>query len=182
MYDARIVHHSEVPTRPGNLHDWMNALVWATFPRSKRAIHERQHELVRARLDDTGQRLLPHRSSEQDSIAMLDEGGIVVATTRADERAALDATCARDDESLVRLASHGKVVGIVFGHALYEHVARDDPRPIWGKAVVVEVETLAAPLSEIDDRLAMHIEDRSSFVARDSGSAPLTASVLAVRS
>ncbi|HSO36534.1 MAG TPA: DUF3025 domain-containing protein, partial [Labilithrix sp.] len=45
MYDARIKAGC-VPTRPGSWHDLMNALVWATFPASKRALHERQHELV----------------------------------------------------------------------------------------------------------------------------------------
>src|SRR5205814_1266996 len=36
MYDARIVQEGIVPTRAGSWHDFLNALVWATFPRAKK--------------------------------------------------------------------------------------------------------------------------------------------------
>lgn len=70
-----------VPTRRDNLHDLLNALVWARFPLAKRALCERQVALARARPPSTGQRL---RTREQDSAAMLDEGGMLLGpTTRA---------------------------------------------------------------------------------------------------
>jgi hypothetical protein len=34
----------EVATRPGNRHDFFNALIWLAFPRSKAAINRRHHE------------------------------------------------------------------------------------------------------------------------------------------
>src|SRR5688572_10313573 len=45
-----------VPTRPDNLHDLMNALVWARFPRAKHALCARQVALARARHVENGQR------------------------------------------------------------------------------------------------------------------------------
>src|ERR1019366_3597391 len=47
LYDDRIAR-GEVPTRPGVWHDYLNALVWATFPLSKAALHARQHIVIEA--------------------------------------------------------------------------------------------------------------------------------------
>jgi hypothetical protein len=88
----------EVPTRPHNLHDLLNALVWARFPRAKLALCERHMAVARARerTPPGTQRL---RSREQDAAAMLDEGGMLLGpTTRA-----------------------------VFGHATLEDAVRDRP-------------------------------------------------------
>jgi hypothetical protein len=68
-----------VPTRVDNLHDLLNALTWARFPRAKQALCDRQVGLARARRIERGQRL---RSREQDSCAMLDEGGMIIGPTR----------------------------------------------------------------------------------------------------
>lgn len=73
----------EVPSRPNNLHDLLNALVWARFPRAKRALCARHIALAsaRARTPPGQQRL---RTREQDAAAMLDEGGMLLGpTTRA---------------------------------------------------------------------------------------------------
>lgn len=74
MYDARIVNEGVVPTREGSWHDLMNALVWATFPRAKKALHARQHGLVR--IAQPGESL--RRPRELDALALLDEGGVAV--------------------------------------------------------------------------------------------------------
>jgi hypothetical protein len=73
MYDARIVKEGAVPTRPGSWHDFLNALVWATFPIAKRALHERQHRLV-VRAGPAA----PKRTTELDALALVDEGGIAI--------------------------------------------------------------------------------------------------------
>lgn len=83
-----------VPTRPRNLHDLCNALVWATFPRAKLALTARLAVLQRAR---AGGRHMPGaRTPEHDRLALLDEGGLIVAGPRQ----------------------------LVFGHAILEHAAR----------------------------------------------------------
>jgi hypothetical protein len=68
LYDARIVTAREVSTRNGSWHDFLNALVWATFPLAKTALHERQHGIVIPGA--------PRRTPEGDALAMLDEGGV----------------------------------------------------------------------------------------------------------
>lgn len=68
LYDARIVNEGLVPTRAGSWHDFLNALVWATFPQAKLALHRRQHAIVVPGA--------PRRTTEGDALAMLDEGGV----------------------------------------------------------------------------------------------------------
>ncbi len=98
MYDAHIVR-GEVPTRERNWHDFLNALVWATFPRAKAALHARQHRALQAWArtgespeGETVRRLPNARTRELDALALVDEGGVLLC----------------DDAR------------IVFGHAIYE--------------------------------------------------------------
>jgi hypothetical protein len=104
LYDARIVR-GVVPTRPRSWHDYLNALVWATFPRAKRALHERQHRALDGRLADGARVLPPTRSREHDALALIDEGGVVL------------------------VESGGATHLVVFGHALYEGLVLGRPPP-----------------------------------------------------
>jgi hypothetical protein len=61
------VNDGMVRTRNESWHDFLNALVWATFPLAKTALHRRQHGLVVPKA--------PRRTPEGDALAMLDEGG-----------------------------------------------------------------------------------------------------------
>lgn len=103
LYDAHIAR-GEVPTRERNWHDLLNAIVWATFPKSKRALHTRQHAALQAwaranapaEPDADGDarvaRLPNARTRELDALALVDEGGVLVAGNAR----------------------------VIFGHALYE--------------------------------------------------------------
>jgi Protein of unknown function (DUF3025) len=95
LYEITITEGGVVPTRSRNLHDLCNALVWATFPRSKWALTERLAALQRVRAA-TGVRLPGTRTPAHDRLALLDEGGLIVIGGRA----------------------------VVFGHAILEHAAR----------------------------------------------------------
>lgn len=109
LYEVRIVECGEVPTRPHNLHDLLNAVVWAAFPRSKLALTRRLAEIQRARA--AGRATLPSaRSREHDRLAMIDEGAVLLVGGEA----------------------------WIFGHAIYEHAygGRLDVR---GGAVDLEV-------------------------------------------
>lgn len=183
LYDALIVNRSEVPTRPGNLHDLMNALVWSTFPKTKKALHERQHALVRARFDETGRRAIPHRSADQDALAMVDEGGIVIAVTPIAEQALRNAADRRDSAPFEEAARQGAALGVVFGHALYEHIARSDVRLVWGKAVFITVAHISdVTIEAVDEQLAAWLLDAApSFASQDAGSAALVPGVLGSR-
>lgn len=68
-----------VPTRAGNLHDFLNALTWARFPRAKLALSRRQVEVARAR----GRQTNRLRTPAQDLLAMVDEGGVLVVPHEA---------------------------------------------------------------------------------------------------
>jgi len=117
LYDAHIVR-GEVPTRANDWHDLLNALVWATFPRAKAALHARQHRAVQAwarahatMLDAHTVAKLPNaRTRELDALALLDEGGVLLVGDRS----------------------------ILFGHAHYEGMALG-VRAMIGRAVRLDV-------------------------------------------
>jgi hypothetical protein len=128
-YDARVVR-GEVPTRPRSWHDFLNALVWATFPASKRRLHSLQAAaLERARSAGSG--TLPNaRTREQDALALLDEGGVL------------------------ELTAHGESLVLGFGHALYEGLVRGGPAAT-ASCLTFAVAHLPerAAVTEIADRL-----------------------------
>lgn len=96
LYDARIAREGRVPTRPRSWHDFLNALVWATFPRAKLALHVRQLRVLRERIEPGARTLPGTRSREHDALALVDEGGVVVLDEGRSETL------------------------VLFGHALYE--------------------------------------------------------------
>jgi hypothetical protein len=178
QYDACIVLRGEVPTRANSLHDLMNALVWATFPRSKRAIHERQVRL--------GAPARPRaRSPEGDAVAMLDEGGIVIVAAD-DRRAEVEAAArARDAEAVAACVAAGAARGVVFGHAIYEHLARgaEGPAatPVLGMPVVLPAagDPGGISLAQVDELLAAWLRNPASLRApSDYGSLPAVSRVL----
>jgi len=120
MYDARISREGRVPTRPGSWHDLMNALVWATFPLAKRALHARQHGLVVAAAPGESAR----RPRELDALALLDEGGLVV--TREPGGGAETPT----EEQLAAEIEAGRATAFVFGHAIYEGIVLGRSAPL----------------------------------------------------
>lgn len=136
LYDGRIVEEGWVPTRPENWHDFLNMLCWAAFPRAKWQLHRRQHEAQSARIEGAVKLLPNARTREQDALALLDEGGAIVAC-RDDVLDELSARLRdrRRDEARALFAS-GAARGVVFGHAVYEHLVfgRGDA---WAACVLV---------------------------------------------
>ena len=151
LYDARIKAGS-VPTRPGSWHDLMNALVWATFPAAKRALHERQHELVVPALPGESAR----RPRELDTLALLDEGGLVVVAPSPFE-----------DEALLAAAlERREATAIVFGHAIYEGIVLGREMPL-ASVICVPGEPGAprdALLTHVDGALATILADRTQLL------------------
>ncbi len=99
LYEVRISDTGEVPTRPRNLHDLLNALIWAAFPFSKKALTQRLAQMQRQRA--AGQAKLPvARTRPHDRLALIDEGGVL----RLPNVAYPDAPCTW-----------------IFGHAILEH-------------------------------------------------------------
>lgn len=73
-YNGRITCEAVVPTRAANLHDLMNALVWAAFPLSKRRLHQLQYQELQNQLA-AGSTV---RSAVRDRLSMIDEGGVLL--------------------------------------------------------------------------------------------------------
>jgi hypothetical protein len=113
LYDAVIVDRRVVPTRARMWHDFLNALVWATFPQAKLALHRRQHAAIEEWLPPGATQLPNARTRELDALALLDEGGVVV----------LD---------------HGEQrTSMLYGHALFEGLVLGQPAMV-ARAVVLD--------------------------------------------
>jgi Protein of unknown function (DUF3025) len=145
LYDACIMR-GEVPTRPRSWHDYLNALVWATFPLAKAVLHARQHAVITRWLQDEGVvradgtlTTLPNaRTREHDALALVDEGGVVVL-------------CDGDRE-----------LAVTFGHALYEGMVIGTPSMI-SRGVQIPFERLntdrASAISIADELLAARLQE-----------------------
>jgi hypothetical protein len=126
LYEVRIVERGEIPTRPKNAHDLLNALVWAAFPHAKLALTRALASVQRERA--AGRAKLPNtRSPAHDRLAMIDEG------------------------ALLRVRSGAVTTQWIFGHAIYEHayVGVFDVR-----AAAIDLEVDVAERAAIDRALA----------------------------
>lgn len=135
MYDARIVR-GVVPTRARCWHDYLNALVWATFPEAKRALHEKQYAMMRAWATPGAANLPNARTREQDAVALIDEGGVLLLRGSDGERA------------------------VAFGHALFEGLVYRTPSMI-ARGVPLAVDGSVFDLELVDRALALLLRSAS---------------------
>lgn len=121
LYDGSIAVQRAVPTRDDDWHDLFNALVFASFPRSKQALHARQFAQLRLRIARDARKLPGARSREQDALTLFDEGGAFIA---GDAAALVTVRALPQDAfypALRALVLERAVVVAPFGHALFEH-------------------------------------------------------------
>jgi hypothetical protein len=170
LYDGRIALHGEVPTRAQSWHDLLNALCFASWPKSKHALHTRQCRAQEKRLQGGATRLPPSRTAEQDALTLLDEGGVLIAAL-PDAATELRATRSCDlPTRLGDLQDSGRARAVPFGHALFEHLVESLPCPGAAARIVVlealphDTDTL---LDAIDDSLALTLEDLRCFASHD---------------
>jgi Protein of unknown function (DUF3025) len=143
-YDQAILS-GRVPTRANSYHDLMNALVWSIFPKSKRALHALQATFI---AEAKSQGLIGRRLPEHDSLAILDEGGVLIFS-----RAHI-----ATDEALEQALASGEASYRVFGHGILESLALGSPKPMVG-ALVLPCDSTAS-LEEADLLLATRLENR----------------------
>lgn len=111
-YEAHIARLGVVPTRSHNWHDLYNALIWALFPASKRAMN---HAHLAAMAAGGG------RGARRDAITLFDECGLLLVAEDAAVFAELNAhqwpalLWQRRQQWLA-----GTIRPYLFGHALYE--------------------------------------------------------------
>lgn len=146
-YDAQIVAGT-VPTRARSWHDLLNALVWASFPNAKRALHARQHRIIGSLLDDE-MRLPGARTKEQDAVAMLDEGGVILLVARA-HREEVHRAIAMGEGPMMEAAAQaiapwierGAASLMVFGHGIYESLVCAGFVNVRAAGYVIDVDVL----------------------------------------
>ncbi len=112
-YEREIAASGRVSTRPGDLHDVCNALVWARFPRLKATLNRRHLEAL------PGSRR-GRRGPVRDALTLFDECGLVIAGT---DRAPLEALARHDWTALFGAAGECWPAGLatwVVGHANLE--------------------------------------------------------------
>lgn len=128
-YEARILASGEIPTRPGDWHDFFNALVWRAFPAAKAALNVRHGACLASPEAAAG-----GRGPVRDALTQFDECGVLVSSRDASLCAGLAAH--RWDEVL--RGRRGEVLAgvdfMVFGHASYDLLRAPFPG-LCGKAV-----------------------------------------------
>lgn len=168
LYDFRVVA-GEIPTRGGCWHDFFNLAMFAAFPKAKAALHARHKRILMERIPESFDRLPGARTREQDALALLDEGGIVLATSPSDFERVEGALLAQDWAFLSESRSKGRIRPWVLGHAILEHEARSmlghtaqSPRALVVAVPLAQgLEASEGRLSEVDYGLSQRILDRS---------------------
>jgi hypothetical protein len=172
-YEERAWLSGEVATRPGNRHDFFNALIWLAFPRSKAALNRRHY----AALLESRRQGSTARGILRDALTQFDECGVVMAGTCPGLWDALRAhrwpeVFVERREELMRSTRF-----LVFGHASHDLLAAPFVG-LCGKALFIEVaaDWLELPaheaLAELDARLA-ELFDSREFSPRDWQPLPL---------
>ena len=161
LYDGVIHLEGEIPTRVNSWHDLFNALVWASFPNTKKAINQAQFEAQRALVADATRTLPNSRTRIQDKLTMADEGGVLLVT----HDAAAVAQAFNERETFAPENFHGEVRYVIFGHAIYEHLISSEA-PVHATAWILEVdracELALATVHDIDDAFASELMSKIS--------------------
>lgn len=169
-YECRVWERGEVETRPENWHDFFNALVWLSFPHTKRAVTAAHVAAMRPAGEVRG--------SVRDALTHFDECGIVVLSRRP---ALLDLLRAFEWKRLFvehrdEVIAHMRFV--VFGHATYEALLSPF-RGLTAKAVLYDADDAwfalseAARLAAVDARLAADLASGHYVRPRDFQPLPL---------
>jgi Protein of unknown function (DUF3025) len=171
LYDGVIFHQGVVPSREQSWHDFFNMCIWQTFPQAKAAINQAQwHALMRWLPAESGQKLPGARLPEQDALALLDEGGVLLLHRKQDAQTVQTSVYTGNQEVLAELCNTGDIITILFGHALYEHLATPHLRQgeTRGAYTLLEYGDSALPLDmdtllhQTDQRLAEAIKQGRS--------------------
>ncbi len=115
LYEPRIFLLGEVRTRLENWHDFFNAQIWYSFPRTKAALNMRQFFAFDELADFPWNKSPLKRMREQDYMTMFDEGGCIIAKINQ------------------------KKIPFIFGHAIYERMILGD-RDLSMCAIIIECE------------------------------------------
>ena len=150
-YEAQIFATGSIPTRPNCVHDFFNALVWLTFPRTKAAINAR-HIAARDRLDGG------NRGPVQDALTLFDECGVIVVSDEPRLLELIDGFQWKELFWHQRAAVKQHMKFFLFGHGLMEQLL-DPFVGLVGKALLINV--APACLETSTSALLQHIDAKS---------------------
>ncbi|MDP3274094.1 MAG: DUF3025 domain-containing protein [Deltaproteobacteria bacterium] len=156
-YDGSIVTRREIPTRDSHWHDLMNALVWIALPQTKCALHTLQYGLLAARAEPDGRMAPGPRTPEHDTVAMLDEGGVMVLCAESLVEPLCRSLAALDRSVLDAALRAESAVMLVLGHGILESTVLAGALPdTHALAWILPVESVSAhqSLRGVDKRLA----------------------------
>lgn len=162
-FERRVLEHGEVETRPACWHDAFHACAWLGFPLSKARINALH---VADGLDDSPNR----RSVLRNLLTLIDEGGLIVASARADLLGHIRAFAWHDLFWRERESVSREMDFVIFGHALYER-ALEMRHGCTGRGVLFEVGRgyfqlpTDARRQYLDQRLAALLDDASSLTS-----------------
>lgn len=164
LYDGSIALRGQVPCLHASYHDLLNAIVFAAFPRSKRALHARQYSALE-RWVPKGEHTLPgKRTREQDALTIFDEGGVVLLMTDAFRKLWERST---ERQVISAWSPASGVLPLLFGHALLEHLL-EGHRSLRASGVVLSIDVSfedEAWLDCVDRELCARLEATSEFTA-----------------
>lgn len=158
-YEAKIAHTGKINTRINSWHDAFNAMVWLTFPHSKAAMNARH---LAAQSAHTTAEMNP-RGRTRDTLTLLDETGVIFASTRPHHAHALQHFAWSDLFIQQRDAWGRSMNAYIIGHGLYEK-ALTPYIGMTGNALIIEVEEAffeqpyAAQIAELDHKVAAYIQ------------------------
>jgi hypothetical protein len=173
-YEERAYWLGEIETRPGNWHDFFNALVWLSFPRAKAVLNARHHA-AHAALQAAGRNV---RGPLRDALTHFDECGAVLAAS--DARMWQDVREHRWKDLFWRRRSEvqARLRLFVFGHGSYD-MLRKPHIGVCAKATFLQVEPgwegllLAEQVAAVDARLAQNFAADTPIRPRDFAPLPL---------
>ncbi len=173
-YEERIYWLGEVETRPGNWHDFFNALTWLSFPHTKAALN-RHHHVARIAQNAAGS---GQRGPARDALTQFDECGLIVISSDITLWQGIRAHRWKEVFSQRRQDVLDRLRVFVFGHATYD-MLRTPHIGLCGKALFLHVDSdwleqpLAAQLADADARLAQRFGGDMAFRPRDFQPLPL---------
>lgn len=115
QYEPRIYLKGEVLSRPQNWHDFFNAMIWLTFPKTKAQINAQQYQALKTRLG-----ISKTRTMLENVLTLFDENGAIVISHNEALLNLLKDFCWKDLFWRHRELVKTQMRCYVFGHSLYE--------------------------------------------------------------
>ncbi len=172
-YEAHIYTTGEIPTR-NNLHDFLNALMWLRFPKTKQTLNYLQYkEVERMRLLSQSE---TERGRQRDAATLFDENCALVVSANHSVKEGLKKrlwknTLLHDQQHFNQYCEV-----ILFGHALIEKLTapyKAITAHVWN--ITVDIEWFAQEVSErmasLDQQVALEIA--KGFVSSDFSHLPV---------